>query len=135
LTHESILNFSPSAVKTIVDAHAVVERALAKKKPGEWVVGFGYDPSLVRDHPNLTLDITNSWASENPVYIINQSRHVAYVNQLALKVAKISDDIKDPNFHRDSDGKLDGVLFEDACQCSRHLSPKSAPWSSLALQG
>ena len=80
ISHESILNFSPSEVKTIADARAVVEGVLAKKKPGEWVVGFGYDPSLVQDHPNLTLDITNAWAPDNPVYIINQSGHVAYVN-------------------------------------------------------
>jgi predicted amidohydrolase YtcJ len=69
--YEIILNFSTSVVKTIADARAVVERALAKKNPGEWVVGFGYDPSLVQNHPNLTLDLTNSWAPENPVYIIN----------------------------------------------------------------
>lgn len=68
---ESILSFSPSVVKTIADARAIVEKALAKKKPGEWVVGFGYDPSLVQDHPSLTLGTTNSWAPENPIYIIN----------------------------------------------------------------
>jgi predicted amidohydrolase YtcJ len=71
--HEGILNFSPSAVKPIADARTVVEQSLAKKKLGEWIVGFGYDPSLVQDHPILTLNITNSWAPENPVYIINQS--------------------------------------------------------------
>ena len=47
LDHESILNFSPSIVKRINNAHIIVQGALAKKKLGEWVVGFGYDPFLV----------------------------------------------------------------------------------------
>jgi predicted amidohydrolase YtcJ len=133
VTHESILNFSPSAVKTIADARAVVERALSKKKPGEWIVGFGYDPSLVQGHPNLTLDITNVWAPENPVYIINQSGHVAYVNQLAFELAKISDDIKDPNFHKGHDGKLDGVLFEEAVSVFSPFIPKIRPKEFISL--
>ncbi|KAE9367213.1 hypothetical protein N431DRAFT_445875 [Stipitochalara longipes BDJ] len=133
VSHESILNFSPSAVKTIADAHAVVEQALPKKKAGEWIVGFGYDPSLVKDHPNLTLDITNTWAPENPVYIINQSGHVAYVNQLALQLAKIPDDIKDSNFHRSLDGKLDGVLFEEAVSVFSPYIPKISPETFIGL--
>jgi predicted amidohydrolase YtcJ len=76
---KSILNFSSSVVKTMADARGVVERALENKKPGEWVVGFGYDPSLVQDHPNLTLDITNAWAPKNP-RVHHQPVHVAYVN-------------------------------------------------------
>ncbi|KAF4629028.1 hypothetical protein G7Y89_g9120 [Cudoniella acicularis] len=131
--HENILNFSPSVVKTIADARAVVDEALAKKKKGEWVVGFGYDPSLVQDHPNLTLTITNVWAPENPVYIINQSGHVAYVNQLALDLAKVSDDIKDPNFHRDPNGKLDGVLFEEAVSVFSPFIPKISPAEFIGL--
>jgi len=35
------------STKTINNAHIIVQGALAKKKLGEWVVGFGYDPSLV----------------------------------------------------------------------------------------
>jgi predicted amidohydrolase YtcJ len=133
VNHESILNFSPSVVKTIADARAVVEGVLAKKQPGEWVVGFGYDPSLVQDHPNLTLNIINAWAPENPVYIINQSGHVAYVNQLALDLAKIPADIKDPNFHRGPDGKLDGVLFEEAMSVFSPFIPKISPEAFVSL--
>jgi predicted amidohydrolase YtcJ len=133
ISHESIHNFSPSAVKTIADARAVVEGVLAKKQPGEWVVGFGYDPSLVHDHPNLTLDITNAWAPANPVYIINQSGHVAYVNQLALDLAKIPANIKDPDFHRGSDGKLDGVLFEEAVAAFSPFTPKIGPEAFVSL--
>jgi predicted amidohydrolase YtcJ len=131
--HESILNFSPSVVKTIADARAIVERALVKKTSGEWIVGFGYDPSLAQGHPNLTLDITNAWAAENPVYIINQSGHVAYVNQLALDFAKISEDIKDSNFHRGPDGKLDGVLFEEAVSVFSPFIPKISPEAFVGL--
>jgi predicted amidohydrolase YtcJ len=133
VNHESILNFSPIMVKTIADTRAVVKRALEKKKPGEWVVGFGYDPSLIQDHPNLTLNITNAWAPKNPVYIINQSGHVAYVNQLALDLAKISDDIKDPNFHRGPDGKLDGVLFEEAVSVFSPFIPKISPVEFISI--
>jgi len=35
VSHESIVNFSPSGVKTLADAHAVVEQAIEKRKPGE----------------------------------------------------------------------------------------------------
>ncbi|KAN0091687.1 Amidohydrolase family domain containing protein [Hyaloscypha variabilis] len=110
VSHESIVNFSPSGVKTLADAHAVVEQAIEKRKPGEWIVGFGYDPSLVQDHPNLTLDINNAWAPENPIYIINQSGHVA-----------------------GTDGKLDGVLFEEAVSVFSPFIPKISPEEFIGL--
>jgi len=133
VSHENILDFSPSAVKTLADAHDVVERSLSKREQGEWIVGFGYDPSLVQDHPNLAIDITNQWAPENPVYIINQSGHVAYVNSLALDFAKIPSDIKDSNFHRGQDGKLDGVLFEEAVSAFSPFIPKISPETFIEL--
>jgi predicted amidohydrolase YtcJ len=39
-------------------------------------------------------------------------------------LAKISDDIKDPNFHRGPDGNLDGVLFEEAVSAFSPFIPK-----------
>jgi predicted amidohydrolase YtcJ len=131
--NESILNFSPSVVKTLADARTAVKQAAAKNKPGEWIVGFGYDPSLVQDHPNLTLDLINIWAPQNPVYIINQSGHVAYVNQLAFNLAKIPNDIKDTNFHRDVKGNLDGVLFEEAVSVFSPFIPKISPEAFIGL--
>ena len=96
---------------------AIFERS--KKTPkGEWISGFKYDDTKTKEKRyinNLDLDEV---APNHPVIITHRGGHTAYVNSLALKIAKIDEKTPDPkggSIERDSlTGKLNGRLLETA---------------------
>ena len=88
-----------------------------KLPDGAWIAGFGVDPS--RTDPfmaELTADILDKVSTTKPVFIINQSMHIAYVNHKALEVAGITDSTPNPSgggkYVKDADGHLTGKLIE-----------------------
>ncbi len=90
----------------------------ADKLPdGAWVAGFGVDPS--RTDPfmaELTADILDKVSTTKPIFVINQSMHIAYVNHKALEVAGITDSTPNPSgggkYVKDANGHLTGKLIE-----------------------
>ena len=84
---------------------------------GGWLAGFGVDPS--RTSPfmaELTADDLDKISTEVPIFVMNQSAHIAYVNHKAFEVAGINDKTPNPGnggiFVRDGQGKLTGKLIE-----------------------
>ncbi len=55
------------------------------------------------------------------------------MNKLALDIAKVASDTKDPNFHRDANGKLDCVLFEEAVSVFSAFILKISPTEFIGL--
>lgn len=90
---------------------------IAKLPAGEWVIGFGVDPA--RTEPfmaELTADQLDKASTTHPIFVFNQSGHIAYVNHKAMEVAGIKEDTPNPGnggvYVRDAQGKLTGVLNE-----------------------
>lgn len=85
-------------------------------KDGQWITAFGVDPS--RTDPfmsELTADILDKVSTTKPVFVMNQSMHIAYVNHKAMEMAGITDSTPDPKggkLLRDSKGRLTGVIYE-----------------------
>ena len=85
-------------------------------KDGEWITAFGVDPS--RTDPfmaELTADILDKVSTTKPIFVMNQSMHIAYVNHKALEMAGITDSTPDPKggkLLKDSKGHLTGVVYE-----------------------
>ncbi|MEY3418916.1 MAG: hypothetical protein RJA46_687 [Pseudomonadota bacterium] len=74
-------------------------------KDGEWITAFGVDPSRTDPFVSTT----------KPIFVMNQSMHIAYVNHKALEMAGITDSTPDPKGGRllkDSKGRLTGVVYE-----------------------
>ena len=93
--------------------------AAAKKQlpEGAWILGFGVDPS--RTTPlmaELSADRLDTVSTTNPIFIVNQSGHIAYVNHKALEVAGVTDATPNPGnggvYVKDAKGRLTGVLVE-----------------------
>ncbi|MCM0036511.1 MAG: amidohydrolase family protein [Burkholderiaceae bacterium] len=85
--------------------------------PGGWLTGFGVDPS--RTSPfmaELTSDILDKVSTEVPIFIVNQSGHIAYANRKAFALAGITDQTPNPAgggiYVKDAQGKLTGKLVE-----------------------
>lgn len=103
--------------KTVADVKQKLTSAAAKAKPGEWILGKLFDPSLLPGNPDLTLADLDPIAPDNPVLILNASMHFAYVNSKALELGGIKAGSPDPeggSFGRDEQGNLNGILSEMA---------------------
>ncbi len=85
--------------------------------PGGWLFGFGVDPS--RTSPfmaELTADDLDKVSTTVPIFIVNQSGHIGYVNNKAIELAGITSKTPNPAgggiYVKDAQGKLTGKLVE-----------------------
>ena len=112
----------------------ITERAIA---PGEWVVGMGYDDSLLAEqrHPNRhDLDAVTD---QHPVILIHVSGHLMAANSRALARGGITSESEDPPgglIRRDALGVPNGVLEETAMAPLREFrsAPNVEPLTALA---
>jgi predicted amidohydrolase YtcJ len=111
------LNLSLNGVESIADLQKLVKDAAAKKKPGEWIVGSGWDQTRWADKKFPTRLQLDEAAPDNPVFLVHVSGHVAVANSEALKHAEIAPDTKNPmggEIERFEDGEPSGMLKEGA---------------------
>lgn len=108
-----------------------VKEAVAEHKPGDWIIGSGWDHTLWPDKkfPNrLQLDEV---APNNPVFLVHISGHVAVANTMALKHAEITHDTPNPlggEIERYADGEATGLLKEgSAMQLVAQRIPDPSP--------
>ena len=107
-----VSGFTHQSRREVMDA---LRDAVEKKEKGEWVTAFGYDPILIRELTALTADELDRLAPENPVFVMIQSMHTAFVNRAALKRAGVGEDSPQPaggSFVKDESGRLTGMVVE-----------------------
>lgn len=95
---------------------------------GRWILGgqWNNEKWSPNDLPNKNL--IDSLTPDNPVFLYNQNPKIAFVNNAALKLAGINEDVKNPangEFVRDENGKLTGVLKDEAINFVRRFAPVS----------
>jgi hypothetical protein len=91
-------------------------RAAAGRTPeGSWVTGGGYTEYQLREHRHPTRDELDQAVPDRPAVLYHTSLHAAVLNSAALRESQLADDQPDPPggaFGRDSQGHLNGVVFE-----------------------
>jgi predicted amidohydrolase YtcJ len=100
---------------SVADIQKLVKEAAAKRKPGEWILGSGWDQTRWTDQKLPSRLQLDEAAPGNPVYLEHVSGHIAVVSSLALKHAEITKDTPDPaggQIERFADGEPTGVLKE-----------------------
>ena len=122
--HFSATVFDPVAVDCWTPPHGsiagikdAIARAAGAALPGQWIFGWGFDGSYVREDRNLTRDDLDDAAPDNPVCIMDGSHHSCYANSLAMKLGGIDANTPDPRggeILKDSQGKPSGELWERA---------------------
>lgn len=107
--------------------------------PGEWIIGWGYDDTLLKEKRHPTREDLDKAAPHHPVYISHISGHLAAVNSMALKLAGLGDSITDPkggHFGRDTFGRLNGVIYElSALKMIQDVLPKANVHQLASLLG
>lgn len=83
---------------------------------GEYIQGFGYEPSLLAEgkHPDKWL--LDQVSTENPIFVFHSSLHMGVANSLALKQAGITEqkDLPKELATVNENGELTGFLAETA---------------------
>lgn len=95
---------------------AVVKECAARKAPGQWLTGNGYDPSSFgKALPHKSM--LDKIAPDRPVLLFDISGHSTWANSNALKLAGIDRNTPNPPggiIERDARGEPTGILRERA---------------------
>src|SRR5262245_26465537 len=113
-------------VKNMNDVLARVAAQVAKRKPGEWVRGRGWDEGKLAERRYILASDLDKVAPNNPVWLTNTTGHYGVANSYALKMAEVGKDTKDPpagTIDRDPGGNPTGVLKESAQGLVTRLVP------------
>lgn len=91
----------------------LVKTAVARKAPGEWLLGWGWNEAEWPTQP--LAQHLNTIAPNNPVALTRMDMHTLWVNQAAMAAAGITADTPNPPeslIERDDDGQPTGILRE-----------------------
>ena len=109
--------------KTWNEVIALVAKAAAKSKPGDWIIGRGWHQEKFNPKPHPSVNgfpvhkKLSSATPDNPVMLYHASGHAVFTNAKAMKMAMINKSSADPAgglIVRDSEGNPIGVFVENA---------------------
>jgi len=103
-----------------------VEERVKKAKPGEWVLGHGWNQNVWGTWP--TAAELDAIAPHHPVYLTAKSLHASWVNTRAMQLADITSQTPDPHngqIQRDVKGNATGILLETAMELVGEAVPAS----------
>ena len=130
----SFVNVRALTCATIDDVMAKLKAAASRAAPGAWVMAQGFDPSLTRGNADITRHDLDRIAPSNPLFMINASGHLAYVNSKAIELAGVTENTPDPGaggkYMKGADGKLTGVLAGGSSYAPfLRVAPRATPQS------
>jgi predicted amidohydrolase YtcJ len=121
------IDLSDPSIKRIDDAVARVREKVAKAKPGEWIRGRGWDEGKFIERRYLYASDLDQVAPNNPVYLTQTTGHYGVANSMAMKLAGLTKETKNPTagtIDRGADGQPTGVLKESATSLVTRLIPR-----------
>jgi predicted amidohydrolase YtcJ len=103
-----------------------VSKRIAAAKPGDWIVGAGWDEGKLAEHRYPRALELDRVSPHNPVWLENASGHYGVANSLALEMAKIDATTSPPAagiIERSPEGRATGELKESAEELVHRLIP------------
>lgn len=119
----SLITLNLMTVKNWDEILERVKEAVAKAKPGDWIIGWGWHQEKWVPAPAVNFlgypyhEELDQVSPNNPVMLSHASGHSSYVNAKAMQLAGITDKTPNPvggEIVRDGKGKIVGVLAETA---------------------
>src|SRR5262249_20245337 len=85
------LNSPPiGPIRTLADIVAALKERAAQTRPGEWIMGRGYDDTLIAERRHPTRDDLDQASTDHPIWIVHTSGHLGVANSRALALAGIT---------------------------------------------
>jgi predicted amidohydrolase YtcJ len=124
---EDLYGVKLSDTSSVAEIVARVKARIALVKPGEWVVGSGWDEGKLAERRYVIAADLDVVAPNSPVWLTHTTGHYGVANSVALRLAHITRATPDPTagtIDRDSHGNPTGVLKEEpAMEPVRRLIP------------
>jgi predicted amidohydrolase YtcJ len=92
-----------------------VKAAAAKKRPGEWIIGRGWNEHIWTDRREPNAKDLNDIAPDHPVMLVRCCGHTVWINAMAMKLAGITRETVDApgaRIERDAAGQPIGLCRE-----------------------
>jgi hypothetical protein len=97
-----------------IDALKELGRLANAEGPEKWIVGRQFDPILLQPERDLTTKDLDPVSKDRPIFVLNASGHIAYVNSKLLEMAGIDKEAEAPpgsRYGRYADGTPNGILY------------------------
>ena len=107
-------DIGPFKHPTFEGALKALRKVADKTGANDWIVARQFDPVLLEPPRELTTTELDEISSDRPIFVLNASGHIAYVNSKALQLAGITKESPDPegaSYGRNADGTPNGVLY------------------------
>jgi predicted amidohydrolase YtcJ len=124
------LNLAYPETKNIPQVVAKLAAQVKRVAPGEFIQGVEWDDGKLEERRKLTAKDLDPVTPNNPVYLNHATGHFGVANSVALKLANVTKDTKDPpggTIDRYADGTPTGILKESAQGLVRRLIPPRTP--------
>ncbi|HYL26322.1 MAG TPA: amidohydrolase [Candidatus Nitrosotalea sp.] len=124
-------------VSTIAEIVMALREHAAKQplKRGEWLLGYGYDGSALRDGREATRDDLDSAFPETPVLLVHVSAHGCLLNSAALEIVGINAGTPTPAggviARKPGTNEPTGLIMETAWLRVLPFVPKPTPAQAL----
>ncbi|RUT48015.1 amidohydrolase [Paenibacillus anaericanus] len=117
------------SITNIAELIAALQEKAQNTPAGQWITGFGYDPSKLKEkrHPNR-YELDQAFP-EHPVWITHNSGHMGVANSKALEIAGITKESSAPVeglIERDTKGEPTGLIQENAKLIESFIPPLTA---------
>lgn len=107
-----------------------VRERVATLKPGEWLLGDGWDEGKLAELRYVYAADLDKVTPKNPVWLSHTTGHYGVANSFAMKLAHLTAETKNPpagTIDRDAAGNPTGVLKEAAMEFVTKLIPPTTP--------
>jgi len=124
-------------VEDLEDLADRLARKAAETAAGDWIVGRGYDDTLLAERRHPTRDDLDRVSRDHPIAIWHVSGHLAVVNGAGLAALGIDADTADPDGgvvrRRPGSREPDGVLEESATDWVESGVPPPSFWQGIGI--
>jgi len=112
-------------LRSIAEIQNALKKRASTTPPGQWVLGFKYDDTKVRDGRRLTRSDLDEAVPNHPVQVTHRGGHTRWYNSMAFDLAGITAETPDPPGGRiyKEGNELDGLVAERATERFERLIP------------
>lgn len=135
-TYLDYANLAPppaGPVRSIADLQQALRRRIVDERipEGQWVVGVGYDDSLLDERRHPTRDDLDAVSTKHPVVVVHVSGHLSAGNSQLLSLLGITAETNDPSGgtyrRREGSREPNGVFEELAHYAVLARAPRPSP--------
>lgn len=121
------LSVDLTGVKSLDELRARVTKRIEEAKPGEWILGKGWDETLWPVKVTPTRWDLDEVSNGHPVFLVRIDGHIAVANTRALQLGSVTLASRDPqggHIDRTENGEPTGILRETARMAVTGVIPK-----------